>query len=105
MPGAAGRRGTVPAARTPSERGDPAPRDACRRPWGSWDRSSAARTAEGGCLLVIGRIPVVEHGLGVVGGIAVAEHRLGVVRWIAVGHDSAVVGGVTVGEDSVVARV
>src|SRR5919108_6426330 len=45
MPGAAGRRGTVSVTRTPSDRGDPAPRGAGRWPWGSWNPSSALRDA------------------------------------------------------------
>src|SRR5215218_5310082 len=40
MPGAARRRGAVPAAPPPSAGGDPAPRDACRRVRRSWNQSS-----------------------------------------------------------------
>src|SRR6266508_1692804 len=40
MPGAARPRGTVPEARTAKAGGDPAPRDAGRRAWRSWNQPS-----------------------------------------------------------------
>src|SRR4051794_11953589 len=76
MPGAARRRGVGLVARPPSSGGDPAPRNACRRVRGSWNRPSgpAGELREvGRALGLVGLAPLarlvggVEEEVGVVG--------------------------------------
>src|SRR4051794_8625948 len=91
MPGDAGRRGTVAQPRTPSDRGDPAPRAAGRRAWGSRHKSSSSVRA----VLPRHDVACVIHlhsrysdGTGTVAQIAAAAARAGVDAVLLTDHDT-----------------